>query len=561
MTTVLKFGSSVLPTESDVPGAVHEIYRWVRRGEPIIAIVSAIGRTTDRLLAQARQRSPEPTPHELARHLATGEEASVRLLTAALSRAGIPCEAPDPSLVGPFTEGDPLAAEPVGLDIGLIRAALARTGVVVLPGFIGRDAAGRTTLLGRGGSDLSAVFIAHRLRATRCRLIKDVDGIYTGDPNAAGPAPERFRTCHWSDAAAIGGRIVQRKAVEFAHTRSLPFEVAALGGEHATIISGGRSVTESPMTLPPPLRVGLLGLGTVGLGVYQRLLSRPDLFEVVRIAVRDRARHPSIPPDLLTTDPWRLADDRCHLVIEAIHGLQPAAAVLSACIDAGADAITANKVIASSALALRALAARRGRRFLHAAAVGGAMPAIEAVERLAQSSPIRSLRAILNTTSSFIAQRLARGESFDSALRKARALGLAEEDAHDDLSGRDAARKLAILARAAFGLELDADRIPRDEVSPLIAPGLRPIATLSRDGTAITAAVRLERPAPSDPLALAEGALNILSITLDDGSQHIVRGTGAGRWPTTEAVLADAMDIARARLEREPAAHAAALPA
>src|SRR5262245_56085636 len=94
---VLKFGSSVLASESSIPDAVHEIYRWYRRGYRVVAVVSAVGRTTDKLIAQAKEYSGAPDPAHLASLLATGESVSAGLVALALDRAGIPASILDPA--------------------------------------------------------------------------------------------------------------------------------------------------------------------------------------------------------------------------------------------------------------------------------------------------------------------------------------------------------------------------------------------------------------------------------------------------------------------------------
>src|SRR5215218_131446 len=177
---VLKFGSSVLRAEEDLPLAVHEIYREWRRGAQVLAVVSAFGDTTDGLLARAESLCPGPEPAALAALLATGEANAAALLGLALARAGIPARVLDPAQAGLRTRGGRLDAELVSADVGRLGEEL-RRGVVVLPGFVGRDADGGTTLLGRGGSDLTALFLAERLEG-RCVLVKDVDGLYTADP-------------------------------------------------------------------------------------------------------------------------------------------------------------------------------------------------------------------------------------------------------------------------------------------------------------------------------------------------------------------------------------------
>src|SRR5215218_7680541 len=209
LVTVLKFGSSVLRTEEDLPLAVHEIYGEWRRGARVLAVVSAFGDTTDGLLGRAERLCPEPEPSALAALLATGEATAAALLGLALARAGIPASVLDPAQAGLRTQGSGLDAELVAADVPRILAEL-RRGVVVLPGFVGRDASGETTLLGRGGSDLTALFLAHSLGG-RCVLVKDVDGLYTGDPSGPGPLPRRFTRVGWQTAHAVGGKVVQPK--------------------------------------------------------------------------------------------------------------------------------------------------------------------------------------------------------------------------------------------------------------------------------------------------------------------------------------------------------------
>src|SRR5262245_38452468 len=178
--TVLKFGSSVLRSEDDLPTIVHEIYRHYHEGSGVIAVVSAFGDMTDQLMRRAESLCGQPDQSALAALLATGEATSSALLGLALSRAGIPARLLDAAQVGLRTVGDRLNADPIAIDSARLLGE-ARRAIVVLPGFVGRSENGDTTLLGRGGSDLTALFLAQRLSA-RCALIKDVAGLYTSDP-------------------------------------------------------------------------------------------------------------------------------------------------------------------------------------------------------------------------------------------------------------------------------------------------------------------------------------------------------------------------------------------
>jgi homoserine dehydrogenase len=234
--TVLKFGSSVLCSESDLPNVVSEINRWLPDEHRVIAVVSAIGKTTDTLLSCAKSFGKDITDHSVAALLATGEATSAALLSLALDSAGISCEVLDETRLGLRTRGAVLNAEPVEINVAEIHRVFEQTKVIVAPGFVGRQSDGSLSLLGRGGSDLTAVFIAQQLRAERCRLIKDVDGIFEYDPATSAVAPRRFKSLTWTEANQVGGGIVQPKAVDFAANHEYSLEVAALNSELPTLI-------------------------------------------------------------------------------------------------------------------------------------------------------------------------------------------------------------------------------------------------------------------------------------------------------------------------------------
>src|SRR5688572_18183248 len=273
---VLKFGGSVLRDESTLRLAVHEIYRWRRRGWRVAAVVSAFAGRTDELLRRAtgrpqadpclndtlvhhrsrrrpgrgltHQNANDPwhadtaDPHATAALVATGELHSAGLLGLHLDRAGIRAAVLWPMSFDLTAQGPPLDADPVSLDRGRLERALRQHGVVVIPGYVAQDAEGRPVALGRGGSDLTALFIAQALCAEKCRLVKDVDGLYDRDPSLAAPlaacppvsgglrdrtgggaasgtagdCPHRYATATFADALATDGSIIQHKAVRFA---------------------------------------------------------------------------------------------------------------------------------------------------------------------------------------------------------------------------------------------------------------------------------------------------------------------------------------------------------
>jgi homoserine dehydrogenase len=299
---VLKFGSSVLRTGNDLPAAAHEIYRWWREGFQVVAVVSAFGNTTDELAQRARAACEQPNDELVAALLATGETASSALLGLALDRLGIRTAVLDAEQAGLATDGPVLDANLTSIDTAAILEAL-RSGVVVLPGFVGRGRAGKTTLLGRGGSDLTALFIAQRLGGV-CRLIKDVDGLYTSDPNStSGPPATRFVRVSYATAARVGGAVVQRKAIDFAEAHRLRFIVSSVGSSQATEIGPHADSIALSEARVPPLQVALLGCGTVGGGVYQRLAALPEVFNVVGVGTRNvqQAMQSDVPVKLITT--------------------------------------------------------------------------------------------------------------------------------------------------------------------------------------------------------------------------------------------------------------------
>ena len=554
---VLKFGSSVLRAEEDLPLAVHEIYREWRRGAQVLAVVSAFGDTTDALVARAECLCPQPEPSALAALLATGEATSAALLGLALARAGVPAKVLDPAQAGLLTRGGRLDAELISADTERLHEEL-RRGVVVLPGFVGRDAEGGTTLLGRGGSDLTALFLAEQLGG-RCVLVKDVDGLYTADP--ARPAlarPRRFERVSWGTAATVGGKVVQPKAVRFAESRGLGFEITSPGAAVATDVCHGPDLPSARTSPAAPLRVALLGCGTVGGGLYERLAALPEFFDVTGVATRtpERALSAGVPAHLIAFGPEELIERDCDVVVELFGGVERAGELVSHALRLGRHIVTANKaLVAEAGGRLEALAAGSHATLRYSAAVGGAVPALETVQRLRERGRIKGLAGVLNGTTNFVLDLLAAGEDFDSAVRAAQAAGFAEADPTLDLDGTDAAQKLVILARHAFGLDVNAEEVRRvglDRVEPARVRAARDegfavrlVASCRRNGNGVEASVVPTELPLTHPLATTEGAENRLLVETEAGECHLVTGRGAGRWPTTEAVLADLFDLRR----------------
>lgn len=219
----------MLACPSDYRRVADVLGAEVAGGRKVLAVVSAMGGTTGALLTAARAVMPAPPDSLIGALLATGEDASVALLALALAARGVRAEGLGASRLPILTRGALNDAEPVAIDTARLRAALERSDVVVFPGFVGVDLTGATSLLGRGGSDLSALFLGHALGDADVCLVKDVDGVYPADPRT-NSGIEAYDEMEWSEARRVGGEIVQGKAVDFAERHRVRFRVAGLGG-------------------------------------------------------------------------------------------------------------------------------------------------------------------------------------------------------------------------------------------------------------------------------------------------------------------------------------------
>ena len=539
---VLKFGSSVLRTVDDLPRVAGEIYRQRRAGFRLVVIVSALAGETDALFAQAGKVAGGVDCAGIAELVSLGEERTAALLRIACDRIGLPADICRPEALGLKTEGESLNAHPVGLDDLALRAGLAGAGVVIVPGFVGTCAEGRRALLGRGGSDLSAVYIAGALGAHRVRLYKDVNGVYDRDP-AVLKEPKRFAEISWNDAARVAGKLIQPQAIDHAAHLGLAIEVAEIGGASPTHVAAytGAAVPVMPRR---PLRIALAGYGVVGQALAARLASEPG-FEIVAILVRDLGRTRAVqPPAPLTDQPDAFARVEADILVDALSCDATGEQLSHALLAAGAHVVSASKrVIARAGAPLAALAEAHGGSLRHSAAVGGAAPVLETIAAARGTGEIAEVSATLNGTVNFILDRLAAGTDFEAALDEARAAGFAEEDSSSDLEGADAAAKLRLIAAAAFGLDpasvdvateaLDADTAAHIQGSRWIQ-----VARLTRDGAEVAL-----RPAAEFPDLVLPGEWNGAQVTLESGALFTCVGRGAGGAATAEAIVADLFEI------------------
>jgi homoserine dehydrogenase len=550
---VLKFGSSVLRSSGDLQVAVDEIYRRWRSHARILAVVSAFEGVTDRLLGDAAHLFGIDSPESTAAYVATGELRTAALLTGLLRRCGIPARLVEPREINLVAEGSVLESAPTDVDVTALERLWRASPILILPGFYGIDADGRTALFGRGGSDLSALFLAAELRG-RCSLLKDVSGVFNADP-AGNSRARRFTSLSWAMAIEIAGPLVQPKALHYAHSHTLPFRVGRPNEDAHTIVGhvDDEWAATAATAAHRPLRVALLGCGMVGRGVYEGLTRYPLAFEIRDVVVGDLARYSDIPER--TTDHRVVLDDSIDIVVECFGGVGLPYPLIAAALAEGKFVVTANKALMAARWADLSIYVRgRKRQLWYSAAVGGALPVLETLEHLATlDSSVTEIRGVVNGTCGVVLDAWSRGLTRSDAIALARAGGFAEADPTRDFSGRDSADKLALMIEAAFGQWISPEDIRTRGIDSITGDpkGYKLIARARRTDAGVLVSVEPELPPPESFLGHAKGPENRVEIELDTGSVIQLRGQGAGRWPTTVSVLADLLEVAR-RVEAEP---------
>jgi homoserine dehydrogenase len=316
------------------------------------------------------------------------------------------------------------------------------------------------------------------------------------------------------------------------------------------------------------VRVGLLGAGTVGGGVWRILHEHADTIaartgariEVTRVAVRDRsrARDVELPARVLVADPMDVVEaDDVDLVVEVMGGREPAGTLIRRALELRKPVVTANKeLIAHEGPALTALARAAGVDLAFEAAVAGGIPIIRPLRESLAGDRVTRVVGILNGTTNYILTRMTEaGEDFADVLADAQAAGYAEADPSADVDGHDAAAKTAILATLAFDVAVHADDVYREGIRGVSAADLRVAQRLGYVIKLIGVANVVDgrvgarvHPAmlPADhPLASVRGVFNAVYVEADATGPLMFYGKGAGAMPTGAAVVGDLIDAAR----------------
>ena len=321
--------------------------------------------------------------------------------------------------------------------------------------------------------------------------------------------------------------------------------------------------------MPAPLRIGLAGLGTVGIGVVKIVQRHADLIAaragrpVVISAVSARDPKKNRDADLSAypweTDPIALSQrDDVDVFVEVMGGHEgPARLATEAAIGAGKDVVTANKaLLAHHGQALAEAAEAQGRVIRFEAAVAGGIPVIKALTEGLAGNQMRRVMGVMNGTCNYILTRMqASGLPYETVFEEARQLGYLEADPNLDVGGIDAGHKLSLLAAIAFGTKVSFDKVELEGIGNVSIDDINLADDMGYHikllGVAQMTGRGLEQrmtpclvPADS-PLGQLQGGTNMVVLEGDSVGQIVMRGPGAGEGPTASAVMADVIDIAR----------------
>jgi homoserine dehydrogenase len=298
-----------------------------------------------------------------------------------------------------------------------------------------------------------------------------------------------------------------------------------------------------------PFKVGLLGHGTVGSAFAELLDERADEIE------RFNGRRPVI-SGVLTRSRGDFAQILADsdLLVEVIGGIEPAREYLLAAMRQGRHVVSANKQLLSQyGEELFEAARAHDVRLRFEAAVAGAVPVVRVLEESLSATPIERIHGIVNGTTNFILSEMAGGSTYAQALAEAQRVGYAEADPSDDVSGRDAAAKMAILARLAFGSPVHLDDVPYEGIEHLhgddleyareLGLGLKLVGTAERRDGGLSVRVHPTFLYSGHPLAAISGPFNAVTVESETITELTMSGPGAGGRQTASAVLGDVVSV------------------
>ena len=315
------------------------------------------------------------------------------------------------------------------------------------------------------------------------------------------------------------------------------------------------------------IKIGLLGFGTVGTGVYKLIRMRSDVMEqtvgaqleIKKILVHNKNKKREGVDESILTDDWKeiIEDEEIQIIIEVIGGMEPAKTMIMEALRAGKNVVSANKdLIAEEGRELFDAAREYGKDFLFEAAVAGGIPIIRPLKQCLAANEISDVLGIVNGTTNYILTKMFEdGMEFDDALKRAQELGYAEADPTADVEGLDAGRKVAIMASIAFHSRVVFSDVYTEGITKITAADiayakefdsvikLLGVARNAVDG--IEVGVYPVMLSKDHPLASVRESFNAVFIHGDAVDDAMFYGRGAGEMPTASAVAGDVIDVAR----------------
>lgn len=314
-------------------------------------------------------------------------------------------------------------------------------------------------------------------------------------------------------------------------------------------------------------KIALLGMGTVGGGVYEIIEKQKEempfkigaALEVVKVLVRNKAKYADRIPAEKLTDVWEdvIGDDSIDIVVEVMGGIEPARTYIKAALEKGKHVVTANKdLMAMHGHELLELAGAHHCDLLFEAAVAGGIPIIRPLKQCLAGNNITEIMGIINGTTNFILTKMKEdGMDFGEALQLATDLGYAEADPTADIEGYDAGRKLAIMASIAFHTSVTFDDVFTEGITKITAKDMRYakemgcsiklLGIAKNTETGIEVKVHPTMIPENHPLAAVNDSFNAVFVHGDAVDDAMFYGRGAGSLPTGSAVVGDIMDVAR----------------
>jgi homoserine dehydrogenase len=301
------------------------------------------------------------------------------------------------------------------------------------------------------------------------------------------------------------------------------------------------------------LNIGLFGYGCVGSGLYEVLKQTPDFnAEIIRICVKNKNKKRNIAKNNFTFDKNDLLnDDSINVIVELIDNADDAFEIVSAALKSGKAVVTANKkLIAEHFEELYALQQLYNTPLLYEASVGGAIPIIRTLEEYYDNDTLSSIEGILNGTTNFILTKTANeNKGYREVLKEAQALGFAESDPTLDVQGFDPKYKLTILLAHAFGLLVKPDEILNYGIHHLNERDvqyakekgyrIKLVAQATKEGDTVRALVLPKFVKADDAFYNVNNEFNAVQVSAAFSDKQLLKGKGAGSYPTAAAVLSD----------------------